>query len=153
MVNTATNLYDTSLCPPLEHLVQPPFLVVVRWPSQEQLGTQPPVLDVDGFFRLFQGNRYGVEVILAINIPFDFVAVSFWSEGIEAMALSDAVALLISGFLVLFVVAMVRIDEVAKLADFVFEVDGTDFGVVEVRSFVEDQRACSIMGIECDRVK
>lgn len=101
---------DTGLCPSLQDLIQPVFLVVKGRPSEEELGTQPPVLDVNGLFRFLQGNGYGVEVVLAVDVPFDIVAVSFRSEGFEAMTLGDAVTFVVGGFLVLFVVAMVGID-------------------------------------------
>lgn len=52
------------------------------------------------------------------------------------MTLGDAVAFLVGGFLMLFVVAMVGIDQVAELAHLVLEVDGTDLGIVEVRTWV-----------------
>lgn len=48
------------------------------------------------------------------------------------MALCDPASLLICELLVLLVMAMVGVDDVSKFADFVFKVNGTDFGVVEI---------------------
>lgn len=121
-----------SLGPPLQDLIEPPFLVEVGWPAEEELGTQPPVLDVDGLLCLFEGDGDGVEVVLAVDIPLDLVAVSLGGEGVEAVAVGDLGAFVVGGLLMLLVVAMVGIDEIAKLADLVLEMDCTDFGIVEV---------------------
>lgn len=48
------------------------------------------------------------------------------------MAFGDPTPLLICELLVLLVVAMVGIDDVSEFADFVFEVNSPDFGVVEI---------------------
>ena len=46
------------------------------------------------------------------------------------MALANGGPLSICGFLVFFVVPVVPVDDVVKLADFVLEMNGADFGVV-----------------------
>lgn len=53
------------------------------------------------------------------------------------MALCDAGALLVGDFLVLLVMAMVGVDEVTELANLVLEVNGTDFGIVEIGGYYE----------------
>ena len=113
---------DPSLGPPLEDLVQPPFLVVVWRSPQEELWTQPPILDVDDLLRLLQGDGYGPEVVPSIDVPLDLIPISFGSKGFETMALGDASALVVRHFLVLFVMAMIRIDKVSEFADLAFEV-------------------------------
>ena len=50
------------------------------------------------------------------------------------MALRDTGTLLVGGFLVLLVVTVIRVDDVAEFADLVLEVDGADFGVIEMCS-------------------
>lgn len=129
---------DASLCPPLQDLIEPPFLVVVGWSTKEQLRTQPPVFDVDGLFCFLQRDGDGVEVVLAIDVPLDLVPISFRSEGTKAMALCDTGPLLVGESLVLFIMAMVGVDDVAKLADLVLQVDCADLCVVEVCSCCEE---------------
>ena len=59
------------------------------------------------------------------------------------MTFGDAVTFLVSSLLMLFVVAMVGIDQVTKLANLVLEVDSTDLSIVEVGTFCkDDQLAC-----------
>lgn len=48
------------------------------------------------------------------------------------MALGDAGALLVGELLVLLVMAVIGVDEIAKLANLVLNVNGGDFRVVEV---------------------
>lgn len=48
------------------------------------------------------------------------------------MALSDARPLLIGCFLVLFVMSMIRINDVVELAKLFFDVGRLDFGLVKV---------------------
>ena len=104
---------DPGFSPPLQDLIESPFLVEVGWPPQEQLWTQPPVLNVNGLLCLLQGNGDGVEIVLTVDIPLDLVPISFRCEGVEAMAFSDASSFLVSQLLMLFVMAMVGIDDVA----------------------------------------
>ena len=123
---------NSSFCPPLQDLVQSPFLVVVWRSPQEQLRTHPPVLDVDGLLRVLQGNRDGMEIVLSVDVPLDLVAISLGGEGLEAVAFSHLGALVIGGLLMLLVVTMIGIDDIPKLADLVLEVDGAYFGIVEM---------------------
>jgi len=48
------------------------------------------------------------------------------------MALGDLGTLFIGSLFVFFIVTVIGVDDVLELADFVLEVDGFDFGVVEV---------------------
>lgn len=120
----------SCLCPPLQHLIQSPFLVVVRWSPQEKLWTQPPVLDVDCLFGLLQRDGHCPKVISPVDIPLDLVAVSFWRERLKAVRFSNAGALFVCCLLIRFVVTMVGIDNVVELADFGLEVVETLFGFV-----------------------
>ena len=72
--------FDAGLCPSFQDLVESEFLVEEGGSSEEELGTQPPVFDVDGLFRVLQGNGDSIEVVLAVNVPFDLVPISFRSE-------------------------------------------------------------------------
>ena len=121
-----------GLCPPLEDLIQPPFLVVVGRSPQEELWTQPPILDVDGLLGLLQGHGDSIEVVLSIDVPFDLVAIPLGGEGFEAVTLGYLGSLVIGSFLVLLVMTVVGVDDVPKLADLVLEVDGANFGIVKV---------------------
>lgn len=123
---------DASFCPPLQDLIKPPLLVVEGRAAQEQFWAQPPVFDVYGLLGLLEGDGDGVEVVLAIDVPLDLVPISFGGEGGKAMALGDAGALLVGELLVLLVMAVIGVDEIAKLANLVLNVNGGDFRVVEV---------------------
>ena len=125
----------SSFCPPLEHLVQSPLLVIVRRSSQEQLRTQPPVGNIDGFFGLLERDRDRPEIVSPVDIPFNLIAVSFRGEGLEAMALRDFGALLIGSLFMFFVVTMIGIEKVAEFADLVLKMDRAHFGVIEVCSW------------------
>ena len=76
-----------------------------------------------------------MKVITAIDVPLDLVAISFGGEGIEAMALGDALSFLVCELLVLFVVAMIGVDQVAKLADFILQMDGANLGIIEMGAY------------------
>lgn len=104
----------------------------VRRPPQEQLRAQPPVLNVDSFFCSLQRHGHGPEVISPIDVPLDLVSISCRSERLEPVKLCDMGPLTIGCLLVLFVVAMIGVDDVLELADLVLEVDGFDFGIVEM---------------------
>lgn len=52
-------------------------------------------------------------------------------EGAEAVGFGDGGAFAVGGLFVGFVVAVIGVDDVEELADFVFEVGGLGFGVVE----------------------
>ena len=126
--------FHPSLCPPLQHLIEPPFLVVVWWSAQKELRAEPPVGNIDGLLGLLQRDRDSPEVVSPVDIPLDLVAISLRSEGLEAVALRDPGALLVGGLLMLLVVPVVGVDDVAEFADLVLEVDGADFGVIEMCS-------------------
>ena len=129
LVHDDVDLYP-SLGPPLQHLVQPPFLIVIGRSPQEEFWTQPPILDVDDLLCLLQRDGYGPEVVPSVNVPLDLVPIPFRSEGFETMAFGDASALGVCLLLVLFVVAMVGIDEVPELADLALEVVEAFLGLV-----------------------
>lgn len=74
-----------------------------------------------------------MEVVTSVNVPFDLVSVSLGSKTLEAMAFSNFASLLVGGFLVLFVVSVVWVDQVLPFADFVFGMYGLDFDVVQRR--------------------
>lgn len=131
LVNDDIDL-DTCLGPPLQHLIQPPLLVEVGRSSEENLWTQPPVFDVDDVLCLFQRDTDGPEVVTPVDIPLDLVSVSFRGKGLEAVGFGNALTFGIGFLLVLFVVTMVRVDEVVELADFGLEMVETLFGIVEV---------------------
>lgn len=122
----------SSLRSPLQDLIEPPFLVEVGRPPQEEFWTQPPVLDVDGLLGLLQGNGDGVEIVLSINIPLNLVAISLRGEGLKAVTLRYLGSLVVGGLFMLLVVTMVGIDEVRKLANLVLEMDGAYFGIVKM---------------------
>ena len=123
---------DSGLRLPLQHLIQPPLLIEVWRSSQEQFRAQPPVLDVNCFLRLLKRDRHGVEVVAPINIPFDLVAFALGSKGFEAVRFSNACTFLVSLLFVFFIVTVVGVDDVGEFADFVLEMEGRDFGIVEV---------------------
>lgn len=123
---------DTTLGGAFDGLVESPFLVEEGGASQEELGGQPPVFNVDGFFGTLEGDGDGPHVVTAIDIPFDLVVVTFGEEGLEALAFADGGSLAVSFLLVLLVVTMIGVDNVLELAEFVFEVDGLDFDVIQL---------------------
>ena len=124
--------FDSCLRTPLEYLIQSPFLVVEGRSTQEKFGRQPPVLDVDDFFGALQRDRNGVEIILPVDVPFDIVALALRSKGLETMRRRDLGALLVCDLLVLFVVPVIRIYEVLKLAYFVLKVACLYLDIIEV---------------------
>lgn len=108
-------------------------MIEVGRPPQEKLRTQPPVGNVDAFFRCLQGNADCPEIIPAVDVPIDFVAFAFGGERLEAVGFSDTGALLVGGLLVGFIVTMVGVDDVLELANFMLEIDGADLDVMQVR--------------------
>jgi hypothetical protein len=76
-----------------------------------------------------------MEVVTAVNVPFDIVAIASRRERLETMFFSNSSPLGVSQLLVFLVVAMVRIDQVLKFADAVLEVYGSNLGVVQVGIF------------------
>jgi hypothetical protein len=124
---------DTALGSSFDDLVETPFLTEKGWTTQEELGREPPVLDIDGLFGVFKAHRDGPEVVTTIDIPFDLVVVSLGEKGIEVMTVANGSSLSISSFLVFLVMSVIGIDNVLELAYFVLEMDGFDFGVVKTR--------------------
>ncbi len=122
---------DTPLGSSFDDLVETPFLTEKGWASQEELGREPPVLDIDGLFGVFQADRDGPEVVTTIDIPFDLVVISLRKIGFEAMTVANSSSLLISGFFMFLVMSMIGIDNVLELAYLVLEMDGFDFGIVK----------------------
>ena len=55
------------------------------------------------------------------------------------MALSNAGPLLVGELLVLLVMAVIGVDDVAELAELILQVNGSDFGIVEVCSCNEER--------------
>ena len=72
-----------------------------------------------------------MEVVAPVDVPFDVVAVALRGEGFETVGFADAQAFLVGRLLVFLVVAVVGVEDVAKLADLVLEVIETYFGIVE----------------------
>lgn len=126
---------DASLCSALQDFVKTPFLGEVRRTSQEELGADPPVFEVDNFLGPFEGHGDGVEVVAAIDVPLDVVTLTLRSIRLETVALGNSSTLGVSPLLVLLVVAVVSIDQILKLADAVLQVNGADLGIVQVGVF------------------
>lgn len=123
---------DSSFGCPLDDLVQPPFLVEEGRASQEQLGREPPILDVNGLFCTFKTNRHGPHVVAAVDIPLNLVTVTLRKEGLKPMGFTDCSPFTVGFLLVLLVVAMVSVDQILELAYFALEVGSFDFDVVEL---------------------
>ena len=132
-INYHKNL-DTGFGSSLEHLIESPFLIVVGWSSEKQLGAQPPVRNVDSLLGPLQRYRDGIKVVSAIYIPLDLISFPFRGKGLETMAFCDSGALLIRLLFMLLVMPVIGVDKVSKLANLVLEVDRLDFGIVQVRS-------------------
>lgn len=128
--------FDTGLSPPLQDLIESPFLVVVRRSPQEEFRTQPPIFDVNGLLCLLERDRYRPEIISSVDIPLDLIPIPLRGKGFEAVALGDLGPLLVCLFLVVFVVAVIRIDDVVELADLALEMKRGDFGVVKVSAWI-----------------
>ena len=76
--------------------------------------------------------RTHMEVVAAIDIPLDLVAVTSGSKGFEAVALGDPVALVVGPLLMLLVMTMVGVDDIGELANGAFHVRSMDLGIVQV---------------------
>lgn len=122
---------DAAFSCTLQDVIQTPILSGEWRSAQEEFGRQPPVLDVDCLLCSFKCDRHGVEVVAAINVPLDFVSISFRRETLEAMAFANFCSLLVGSLLVLFVVTMVWVDQVLPLANLVLCMDGFHLDVVE----------------------
>lgn len=127
----------------LQYLIQSPFLVVERRSPQKQLRTQPPIFDINRLLGTIQRRRHSPEVIVPVDIPLDLIVLADRREGLETMFFANGETLAVGFFLVLFVVTMVRVDQVVKLADLVLQVDGGDFGIVEMAVCTEDKNLVS----------
>lgn len=144
--------FDSCLCPPLENLVEPPLLVVMRRSTQEQLRREPPISNINALlctlkcFRnsLFRrvspsileargsGQCSYPEVVSPVDIPLHHVAFSLGEVGFETVGVAYLGALLIARFFVLLVMTMLGIEEVGKLANFVFLVNEAYFDIVQM---------------------
>ena len=72
-----------------------------------------------------------MKVVTSVDVPLDVVAFSFGGKGLEAMRLSDLGTFIVCGLLMFFIVTVIGIDDVTKLADFALEVKGGDLCVVQ----------------------
>ena len=115
---------DTSFSATLEHLIQSPFLVEKRRPPQEQLWRDPPVCEVDHLLGLVQGGRDSPEVVQRIDIPLEVVVLADGSERLESVGLGDSGSLVVRLLLVLFIVAMVGVEDIEEFSEFVLHVVG-----------------------------
>lgn len=107
-------------------------MIEVGRPSQEKLRTQPPVGNVDAFLRCLEGNADCPEIIPAINIPLDLVALPLRGEGLEPVGFGNAGAFLVRSLLVSFVVAMVGVEDVLKFANLMLEISGAYLDVIQM---------------------
>lgn len=98
---------DPTLGGTLQHPVESPFLVFMRGTSEEQFRRYPPIGEKDGLGRSLQRDGDGVEVVAAIDIPFDVVAVTLRCEALKAMTLGDLGSFGVGGLFMWFVVAVV----------------------------------------------
>jgi hypothetical protein len=130
LVNDDIDLH-AGLGATLEDMIEAPVLVLYRWAAEEQFWGEPPVGDVDGLGSLFQGLGDGPEVVETVNVPFDAVSVVDGGEGAEAVGFGDGGAFAVGRLFVFFVVAVIGVYDVEEFADFVFEVGGLGFGVME----------------------
>lgn len=121
----------TSLSSPLENLVQTPFLIVEGGSPQEQFRRDPPVLQVDDLLGLVERNRDRPEIVQSIDIPLEVVVLANWGVGLESMRLRNVSSLFVGRLLVLFVMAMVGIQDVEELSELVLHVMGLGSGIVE----------------------
>ena len=63
------------------------------------------------------------KVVSAVDIPLDIVAIPLRKEGLETMGGADACSLFVAGYFVFLVMAMLGVDQVLELSDFVLLVD------------------------------
>jgi len=124
--------FDPSFGPPLQYLIESPFLVEVRRSPQKDFWTQPPIGNVNGLLCFLQSHRDGIEIVSAVDIPLDLVTFPLGRKRLEAVALRDGGTLPVGSLLVLFIVAMVWVYDVAEFADFTLEVARGGFDIVEV---------------------
>lgn len=84
LVHNHADLHTALGCR-LEHIVETVLLIARRRAAQVELGTQPPVEDVDGLASLRQGLGHGPKVRAAIDVPFG-AAGSLRRKRLEAVA-------------------------------------------------------------------
>lgn len=113
--------FDTRFCLSLKHLVQSPFLIVVRWTTKKQFGRNPPVGHVYSLGSSFKRNRYSPIVIAAIYVPFHLIPLALRSKRLKSVRLSNCGTFLIGLDLVLFIMTVVWVYEIMKLSNFVLE--------------------------------
>lgn len=104
---------DSCLCSPFEHLVEPPFLVEIRRPSEKQFRRQPPIRNVDGLCGSLKCYRNSPEVVACIDIPLDLVAFVLRRKGLKTVGFRYGTSLLVCSLLMLLVMAMVWIEYVS----------------------------------------
>lgn len=63
------------------------------------------------------------KVVSAVDIPLDIVAITLGEEGLEPMGEADVCSLVVAGLFVGLVMAMLGIDQVLELSDFVLLMD------------------------------
>lgn len=107
-------------------------MVVGRSP-QKQLWAQPPVLDVDALFRVVKSSADGPEVVSAVHIPLDVIADGLLRKALVAVRLCDFTSPVVGPLLVQFVVAVIGVEDIGKLAPGSLGMDELDFDGVEMR--------------------
>jgi hypothetical protein len=122
----------TSLSRTLQDHVESPFLVEVGGTAQEQLWREPPVGDIDGLLGILKSDWDSPEVVTAIDIPFDLVVWTLWEVGLEAVRVAYGGPFAISSLLMFLVVAMVGVEEIPNLAQFVLEVNSPYLRIIEL---------------------
>lgn len=121
-IDNDIDLY-TSLGCSLQNLVNPPFLTEVWRATEEEFWREPPIFDVDSFFGALETYRDGPEVVTSIDVPLDLVVLTFWKERLVPMLIAHSGPLLVGLFLMLLVMAMVRIEEIPKLANLILQMN------------------------------
>lgn len=101
---------DPGLCLSLEEVIQTVLLLVIRRPAQEQFRGQPPVGNVDGLLCLLQSYRDSPEVVTAVDVPLDEIALTLRKVRFKAMTLADLIPFLVTMLLMFLIVAVVSIE-------------------------------------------
>lgn len=78
--------------------------------AKEELGREPPVLDVDGLGGLLEGYGDGPEVVATIDVPLDQVALPLGKVRFEAIGLADLGPLFVAALLVFLIMAMIGVE-------------------------------------------
>jgi len=132
LVDADVNL-DPLLRLPLEYAIQPPLPLLRRRPPQKQLGTQPPIFDVDTLGRALQRHTDRPEVVPAIDIPLDLVPLRLGGKRLVPVLSRLLLAAAIDRLLRWLVVSVVGIEDVCELPPRVLCVHQLDFDGEEVR--------------------